>query len=79
MHRTSSAGMSTHRAAQARRLGITFEADDTCPPPTRSICRPTRRPSSPEITGDAEKAAKNQFDEMLKSCAMEWARIAGRY
>jgi hypothetical protein len=57
---------------------MTFEAHNTCRTPTRSICRPTRGPSNPEITRDAENAAKNQFDEMPRSRAMGSARIAGR-
>src|ERR1700728_1362352 len=36
-------------------------------PPTRSICRPTRGPISPEMTSDAENAAKNEFEEMPRS------------
>ena len=56
----------------------TFEAQSTCRPPTRSICRPTRGPSSPEITSDAENAAKNQLVEIPRSCAIGSARMAGR-
>ena len=57
---------------------MTFEAHSTCRPPTRSIWRPTRGPSKPEITSDAENAAKNQLDEMPRSRAIGSARIAGR-
>jgi hypothetical protein len=56
----------------------TFEADNTCRPPTRSIFRPTRGPSNPEITSDAENAAKNQFDEIPRSRAIGSARMAGK-
>jgi hypothetical protein len=56
-----------------------FDAESACRPPTRSICRPTRGPSNPAITSDAEKAAKNQFEEMPRSRAIGSARMAGRY
>ena len=36
----------------------------TCRPPTRSIWRPTRGPSNPEMTSDPENAAKNQLLEI---------------
>lgn len=55
-----------------------FEMQSTCRPPTRSVCRPTLGPNSPEMTSEAEKAAKNQFDEMPRSRAIGSARMAGR-
>ena len=64
------------RASPAART--TLEAQRTCRPPTRSIWRPTRGPSSPEITSDAENAAKNQLLEIPRSCAIGSARMAGR-
>jgi hypothetical protein len=57
---------------------MTFDAHSTCRPPARSICRPTRGPSNPEITSDAENAAKNQLLETPRSLAIESARMAGR-
>jgi hypothetical protein len=57
---------------------MTFDADSTCRPPTRSICRPTRGPSNPEITSDPENAAKNQLLEIPRSRAIGSARMAGR-
>ena len=64
------------RASPAART--TLEAQRTCRPPTRSIWRPTRGPSSPEIISDAENAAKNQLLEIPRSCAIGSARMAGR-
>jgi hypothetical protein len=55
-----------------------FDAERTCRPPTRSICLPTRGPSNPEITSEAENAAKNQLLETARSCAIGSARIAGK-
>ena len=52
--------------------------DSTGRPPTRSICRPMRGPSKAEITSDAEKAAKIQFEETPRSREIGSARIAGR-
>jgi hypothetical protein len=63
-------------ASPAARMML--EAERTCRPPTRSIWRPTRGPSSPEITKDAENAAKNQLLEMPRSRAIGSARMAGR-
>jgi hypothetical protein len=57
---------------------VRFEADSTCRPPTRSICRPIRGPSIAEITSDAENAPKIQLDETPRSCAMGSASSAGR-
>jgi hypothetical protein len=68
--------MSTLRASPPARMML--EADSTCRPPTRSIWRPTRGPSNPEITSDPENAAKNQLLEIPRSRAMGSARMAGR-
>ncbi len=57
---------------------IRLEIDSTGRPPNRSICRPMRGPSIAEITSEPEKAAKIQFEETPRSCAIGSARIAGR-
>ncbi len=57
---------------------VRFEADSTCRPPTRSICRPMRGPSIAEITSEAENAPKIQLVEMPRSCAIGSASRAGR-
>ena len=55
-----------------------FDADSTNRPPTRSMVRPTRGPSSPESMSEPENAAKNQVSEMPRSREIGSARIAGR-
>jgi hypothetical protein len=55
-----------------------LEIDSTDLPPTRSICRPTRGPSTADITSDAENAANTQFEETPRSRAIGSAKIAGR-
>ena len=57
---------------------VRLEADSTCRPPTRSICRPTRGPSRAAITSEAEKAANIQLLETPRSCAIGSARMAGK-
>ncbi len=55
-----------------------FDAHSTGRPPTWSMCRPIHGPRSPEITSEAENAAKNQLLDMPRSRAMGSARMAGR-
>ncbi len=57
---------------------VTLEIDSTDRPPTRSICRPTRGPSTAEITSDAEKAANIQLLETPRSWPIGSAKIAGK-
>jgi hypothetical protein len=57
---------------------VTLEIDSTDLPPTRSIWRPIRGPSSAEITSDAENAAKIQFEDTPISRPIGSARIAGK-
>jgi hypothetical protein len=57
---------------------VKLEIDSTDLPPTRSICRPTRGPSIADITSEAEKAAKIQFEDTPRSRAIGSAKIAGK-
>lgn len=57
---------------------VKLEIESTDLPPTRSIWRPMRGPSRAEITSEAEKAAKIQFEETLRSRPIGSARMAGK-